>query len=90
MERQSEIEISMMELGVEVFRLKNEMKEYIKIQKEIILGLKGLKSLLDEKGIIDPEELDAQIDLNQILEAMSRLMDVESDFKKHLNKKISN
>lgn len=65
--RLEQLEHSLLELGTEVFRLKNEMTTLTQYHESFVDIVKGLKAILDEKGLISRDDFDAAIDLGNAI-----------------------
>lgn len=65
----SQLERTILELGSEVFRIKTEMYSLKSNQENFCEVMKGLKNILDEKGLISSEDFDGAVDLGQALAA---------------------
>ncbi len=86
----TKLEHTMMELGTEMFRLKFLLRESTKLQNSFAKSLKGLKTILDEKGIINPDDFETTVDLNAIIEKLEKQADMEtgraeSELKRDMN-----
>lgn len=57
------LERTVLELGAEIFRIKTEMSDMKTHHAKFVETMKGLKELLDEKGMIHAEDFDAAVDL---------------------------
>jgi hypothetical protein len=62
------VERTLLELGTELFGLKGTVTKVRDSHEQLLGVLKGLKQLLDEKGLITLEDFDAAVDLGQALE----------------------
>ena len=60
--RVDQLEYTVMELGSEIFQLKHQMTEMNTIQESYLQLIHNLKSILEEKGVIKPDDFDAVVD----------------------------
>ena len=61
------IERSVLELGSEVYKLKQELKTVRSSHKNILDQLKALRLLLDDGGVISLDDFDGAIDLAEAM-----------------------
>jgi len=79
-DRIDQLEYTVMELGAEMFRLKQELSHISSMKENILSVLKKLQLILDEKGIIDSEEFDIATSLQQFLSPIAdNLEDLDED-----------
>ena len=79
MSRQSfEIESSLLEVGAEVYKIKHELKQVLERQERFSKSLRGLRTLLDEKGVITAEDFETAVDMVDALETSSMRGEVRS------------
>lgn len=62
------LERAVMELGTELFNLKGTMAKTHESHGQFLATVKGLKQLLDEKGLITGDDFEAAIELGQAIE----------------------
>jgi hypothetical protein len=62
------LERAVMELGTELFNLKGSMAKAKESHSQFLATIKGLKQLLDEKGLITGDDFEAAVELGQALE----------------------
>ncbi|MFW7380048.1 MAG: hypothetical protein ACOH5I_14640 [Oligoflexus sp.] len=74
-DRIDQLEYTVMELGAEMFRLKQELQHITSMKENMLSVLKKLQFILDEKGIIDSEEFDMATSLNHFLSSLSDNLD---------------
>lgn len=67
-ERMQKLEHTIMELGSEIYKLRHDLKESQKVHYKVLTTLRGIRSILDEKGIVTAEEFETAVDLQKILE----------------------
>lgn len=67
-ERLQKLEHTIMELGSEIYRLRHDLKESQKTHHKVMTTLRGIRSMLDEKGLVTSEEFETAVDLQKILE----------------------
>jgi hypothetical protein len=79
------LERSVMELGSELFVLKNGHAKHQDSNDQFIAIVKGLKQLLDEKGLVSLEDFDAAVELGEVIERFNAQMDAPGhDIEKKL------
>jgi hypothetical protein len=62
------LEASVLELGTELYRLRAEFESIREFRDQFIGVMKGLKHILDEKGLINLEDFEAAVALGEVLE----------------------
>ena len=62
--RIEQLEYTVMELGTEIFRLKSQINEMTDRQTQLNCLVNTIRSLLDEKGIVEEEDIDLTATLN--------------------------
>lgn len=67
-DRMKQLEHAVMDLGTEVFRLKQQVTEVTEHHERFLKTVKGLRHMLDERGVIVLEDFDAAIDLGEAAE----------------------
>lgn len=67
-DRLAMLERAVLELGSEVYSLKATLAKSDNRYEQVIRTLQGLKQLLDEKGLVTPDDFEAAIDLGEALE----------------------
>ena len=84
MQRTDLLERTIMELGAEVYSLKSTTGKIQESQGQLLSILKGLKQLLDEKGLITTDDFDAAVELGAALEKFNMTHDngVASDLER--------
>lgn len=60
-EQMSRMERTLLELGTEVFRLGNEMSAYREASESLSKAMRGLRQILDDKGMISSEDFDEAV-----------------------------
>ncbi len=65
------LERTVLELGTELFHLKGTIVKSQESHTQFLAIIKGLKQLLDEKGVIHAEDFDAAVQLGEALEHFS-------------------
>jgi hypothetical protein len=86
MTKTEKLENTLLELGTELYRLRNQVTGLLDFKKGVEDSLSGLKALLDEKGIIDRDDFDMAIDFSKIaneIEPDLRLDPLEYEKKAH-------
>jgi len=64
-ERVKQLETTVLELGTEMFRLKHQVAALVDQNSNFQKAMKGLKSILDEKGIISIEDFELATSMGQ-------------------------
>lgn len=72
MSRGDQLELSVMELGSEMYRLKHELVQMKKLQLKVALAIKSMKTVLDEKGFVTADEFELVEELFKSQEAADR------------------
>lgn len=70
-EKINQLERTILELGTEIFRVKTEVSSLKGVNEKFLEVMKGLKSLLDEKGVISGDDFDNAVDLGQAVSIVS-------------------
>jgi hypothetical protein len=78
-DRIDQLEYTVMELGAEMFRLKQELLHITTVKDNMFNMLKKLQVVLDEKGLIDSEEFDIATNLQQLIGSFSDSSDEIED-----------
>ncbi|NRA62871.1 MAG: hypothetical protein HRU19_00225 [Pseudobacteriovorax sp.] len=68
--RVDQLEYTVMELGSQVFRLKQELNSVLQSQGTLQDVIKNLRSLLEEKGQLDSESFDLITEFYRLKEAL--------------------
>lgn len=74
-DRVDQLEYTVMELGAEIFRMKQELNQMSAVNENMLSALKKLQIILDEKGIIDSEEFDLATNFNQLFRPFADSLD---------------
>lgn len=69
------LERTIMELGADIISLKGSMNKYRKNQDQMLQVFKGLKQILDEKGLVTMDDFDAAIEIGEVLEHFNTSLD---------------
>jgi hypothetical protein len=80
------LERSIMELGADLISVKSSMNKYKKSHAQLLQIFKGLKQLLDEKGLVTLEDFDAAIEIGEVLEYFNAHLDAGSGDQAGLKK----
>lgn len=64
--RIEQLEYTVMELGTEIFRLKSQINEMTDRQTQLNCIVKSIQSLLDEKGIVEADDLEVTTSLHSL------------------------
>jgi hypothetical protein len=62
------LERAVLELGTELFNLKGSMAKNQESHEQFLATIKGLKQLLDEKGVITGDDFEAAVELGRAIE----------------------
>lgn len=62
------LERTVMELGADIISVRSSMNKYKKSHAQLLQIFKGLKQLLDEKGLVTLEDFDAAVEIGEVLE----------------------
>jgi regulator of replication initiation timing len=74
-----QLEYTVMELGAEMFRLKQEISQMTQVKDNLTKAFRKLQDVLDEKGIIDNEEFDIALNMQDIFNPLADGLDDEED-----------
>ena len=77
-----ELELNILNLGTEIYLLKNQMNQMNQMQCHFVEILKGLKLLLDEKGILDSDDFEHAADFCQ------SLSEIEIEEQNHMSDEL--
>lgn len=78
--RIEQLEYTVMELGTEIFRLKSQINEMTDRQSHLNGLVNTIRCLLDEKGIVEADDIDLNTDLNDgEIEGDEASIDLEGD-----------
>jgi hypothetical protein len=69
-DRIEQLEYTVMELGTELYKAKSEMQQISKVQRATLASLKGLRNVLDSKGVIDKDDIEIEIELTRLIEKL--------------------
>lgn len=69
------LERAIMELGADLISVKGSMNKYKKSHTQLLQLFKGLKQLLDEKGLVTLEDFDAAVEIGEVLEYFNTNLD---------------
>lgn len=69
------LERSVLEMGTEVYQLKGMLGKAREYRDRFLAVMRGLKQLLDEKGLITVEDFDAAVELGEVLERFNTPVD---------------
>lgn len=79
------IERGILDLGTELFHLRQKISEMTNFQEDFVRSMMGLKEVLDEKGLLSKEDFDDAINLESIIKQINNRVEIAADpqFKKH-------
>ncbi|SMF69978.1 hypothetical protein [Pseudobacteriovorax antillogorgiicola] len=77
--RIDQLEYTVMELGSQVFRLKQEVTNLNQSQETFVTIFKKLRSILDEKGVLEVEDFDLITDFYQLIDHFEDPMEAEEE-----------
>lgn len=83
------LERTVLELGAELFRIKTELSDVRQFHQQFVSTVKGLKELLDEKGMIHSEDFEAAVELGNAISVDSPQTDPAFDVELEKLKKTS-
>jgi len=75
MSYQEKMESTLLELGAEIYRLKQDLIELGEQNEKIVLMMNGIKQIFDEKGLISSEDFEDAVQLGEALNVISRRLD---------------
>lgn len=78
-DRVDQLEYTLMELGAQVFRLKQEVSSLNSSQTSFVRVFKKLRVILDEKGVLDSEDFELMTDFYHLIDGFEDPYDVEQD-----------
>lgn len=76
------LERTVMELGSELFMMKNNLTKSQGSHEQFLAIVKGLKQLLDDKGLITHDDFDAAVELGEVIERFNAQLDTGRDGEK--------
>lgn len=65
--RLNQLESTLLELGTEMYRLRHQVNGLNDFQEKFVGTMKGLKQILDEKGLITVEDFEAAVELGEAI-----------------------
>ena len=68
------LEQAILDLGVEVFRLKSDLAQMKNGHERFMKVINGLRNVLDEKGLICTEDFETAVDLSELINNQSSAM----------------
>jgi hypothetical protein len=66
--RMDMLERTVLELGTELYNMKGQVQKNHETNVQFVALIKGLKTLLDEKGLITPDDFEAAVELAEVIE----------------------
>ena len=75
--RMEQLEYTVMELGTEMYRLRHQIDDLSANHDDLCNTFQDLKKILDQKGMITPEDFDKAIETKKLLEHVET--EIESD-----------
>lgn len=82
-DRVEQLERTVLELGTELYRLRSEISSVKNSHENFLEVMKGLKLILDEKGLISLDDFENAVDLGN---ALSQNLSYEQNIHDELNK----
>ena len=73
------VQRSLLDLGSQVFRLRQKVQDVKDFNEEFVKAMDALKNLLDEKELVSKEEFDATVDLRTIMRGMADTFESDHD-----------
>ncbi len=80
--RMDMLERTVLELGTELYNMKGQVLKNREAHVQFVALIKGLKTLLDEKGLITPDDFDSAVELGQVTERINNPDHGHSDLDK--------
>ncbi len=80
--RMDMLERTVLELGTELYNMKGRVEKNQETHVKFVALIKGLKTLLDEKGLITPDDFDAAVELGEVVERINTQDHGQSDLDK--------
>ena len=80
--RVDQLERTVLELGAELYTLKGTFAKQNESHTRFLAIVKGLKQLLDEKGLITLDDFDAAVQLGEALESFNSSRDTFNEIEK--------
>lgn len=69
--RMDMLERTVLELGTELYNMKGTIQKNQETHVKFVALIKGLKQLLDDKGLITPDDFDAAVELGEVIERLN-------------------
>ncbi len=88
-DRLNQLEHTILELGTEIYRLRQDIRQHSDFQQQFFGIMKGLKIILDEKGLINSEDFEAAVELGAAVEEINQHFDLSSDMELERLKKAT-
>lgn len=63
--RIEQLERTILELGTEIFKLRSHISDLAKFEDRFLKTMRGLKIILDDKGLINCEDFETALDLGE-------------------------
>jgi len=63
--RVEQLERTILELGTEIFKLRSHISDISKFEDRFLKTMRGLKIILDDKGLITSEDFETALDLGE-------------------------
>lgn len=70
--RMHQLENTVLELGTEMYKLRHQISSLSDFQEKFVGTMKGLKQILDEKGLITVEDFEAAVELGEAISIESQ------------------
>ncbi len=80
--RMDMLERTVLELGSELYNMKGQVQKNQETHVQFVLLIKSLKTLLDEKGLITPDDFDSAVELGQVADRINNPDHGHSDLDK--------
>jgi hypothetical protein len=74
------LERTVLELGAEIYHLKGTITKQQQTHAKVLAVVKGLKQILDDKGLVSVEDFEAAVELGQAIEDFNAQFDATSSF----------
>lgn len=69
--RMDMLERTVLELGSELYHMKGTIAKNQQTHVQFVALIKGLKTLLDDKGLITPDDFDSAVELGEVIECIN-------------------
>ncbi len=81
------LERTVLELGAEIYHLKGTISKQQQTHAKVLAVVKGLKQILDEKGLVSVDDFEAAVELGQAIEDFNAQFEAAAAFDHEGNSK---